>query len=174
MALLILVMSLLGFAAYFNGIGMKIRLKEYQISVMRAVGTPLKKLRRRLMLDSIRIPVAASAFTFDGIKLMQKIMKNAYNDQQSLWQESRDMAEKYRPFFQVESMFNEFVRKMDEYNERMSRIGVDFLLGNQMWFIRFVIVFGLICIITILLTRKRFKMFTPDIASSLAKGRKRQ
>ena len=178
MALLISVMSLLGFAAYFNGIGMKIRLKEYQISVMRAVGTPLKKLRRRLMLDSIRIPVAASVFTFGGIKLMQKIMKNAYNDQRSLWQESRDMAEKYRPFFQVESMFNEFVQKMNEYNERMSRIGVDYLLGNQMWFIRFVIplaiVFGVMCIITIFLTRKSCKMFTPDIASSLAKGRKRQ
>ena len=178
MALLVTVMSLLGFAAYFNGIGMKIRLKEYQISVMRAVGTPLKKLRRRLMLDSIRIPVAAAAFTFGGIKLMQRIMKSAYNDRQALWQESRDMADKYSPYFQVESMFNEFMQKMNEYNERMSKIGVDYLLRNQMWFIRFVlplmIVFGVMCVVTILLTRRSFKMFTPDIASSLSKGRKRQ
>ena len=36
--LLLLLMCLLGFSAYFNAIGIKIRLKSYDISVMRAVG----------------------------------------------------------------------------------------------------------------------------------------
>lgn len=71
MGLLIMLMSLLGFAAYFNGIGMKIRLKEYQISVMRAIGSPIKKLRRKMAVSSIEIPVIAAAISYGLIRLME-------------------------------------------------------------------------------------------------------
>ena len=35
-------------------------------------------------------------------------------------------------------------------------------------------IFAVMCIVTILLTRRSFKMFTPDIAGALARGRKRR
>ena len=44
-ALILAVMSLLGFAAYFNGIGLKIRQRAYELSVFRSLGMPLRYLR---------------------------------------------------------------------------------------------------------------------------------
>ena len=70
MALIVFLMSLLGFSAYFNGIGMKIRLKEYQISVLRAIGTPLKRLKSKLIIQSLKIPFTASAIAFVIIKMI--------------------------------------------------------------------------------------------------------
>ena len=52
MALLIVLMALLGFSAYFNGIIMKIQLKSYQISVLRAVGTDMKRIRVNFLLTT--------------------------------------------------------------------------------------------------------------------------
>ena len=56
----VLIMSLLGFAAYFSCIGLKIRMKSYEISVLRALGTPLSRIRRKLFISNLRIPVIAT------------------------------------------------------------------------------------------------------------------
>lgn len=77
-ALILAVMSLLGFAAYFNGIEHKIRQKSYQISVFRAMGMPLSELRRRIFLDSVKIPVIASVTAYVLVKAMQFIMEKGY------------------------------------------------------------------------------------------------
>ena len=166
MWLLIMLMSLLGFAAYFNGIGMKIRLKEYQISIMRAVGTPLKKLRRRLMLDSIKIPVYAAAIAYALTRAMQRAMEFANSNADKLLQMENKFANADNFEMYQSSLDKEMLIRMQ------------FLTGKQMWYVSAllptVMVFAVMCIITIMITGRSFKMFTPDIASSLSKGRKRQ
>ena len=65
--------------------------------------------------------------------------------------------------------------QLDSYRDKLH---YNFFLDDELWkvnpIIPMIIIFAVMCIITILLTRKSFRRFTPDIASSLAKGRKRQ
>lgn len=75
MIMIIALMVLIGFAAYFNGIGMKIREKSFEISVLRAAGTPSSKLRKRLLLGSVNIPMIASAISYGMIRSVQLIME---------------------------------------------------------------------------------------------------
>ncbi len=164
--LVILLMSLLGFAAYFNGIGMKIRMKEYQLSIMRAVGTPVKRLRRRLTLDSIRIPVFSAVTAYGLMRLLQQLMLHAHDKSELLTTQATDQAA---------------LGNLDKYHElfdKATEIGQRYLVGSQMWYVSALVptlvVFGVMCIVTILLTRKSFKMFTPNIAYSISKGRKRR
>ncbi len=170
--LLIIVMSLLGFAAYFNGIGMKIRLKEYQISVMRAVGTPLKKLRIRLIVDSVKIPVAASALAFGGIKLIQHITFVSDKWYRSIQLSIYDIPAELEGNW---SLINEFNDKQMKWEQSYI---ASHLIHDKLWLVPVLMptlaIFTVMCIITILLTHKSLRMFTPDIASSLSKGRKRQ
>lgn len=166
MGLLVLLMSLLGFAAYFNGIGMKIRLKEYQISVMRAIGSPVKKLRRKMTLDSIKIPVTAAAAAYGLMRLTQFVMYSANDKVNSL-------------FEQISMSVNEGdFSKVEELEDSIHLIEQRFMTGTQMWYVSAIIptltIFAVMCIVTILLTRKSFRMFTPDIAGALARGRKRR
>lgn len=166
MGLLVLLMSLLGFAAYFNGIGMKIRLKEYQISVMRAIGSPVKKLRRKMTIDSIRIPVAAAAGAYAMMRLTQLIMQTAYNKAGSLREQANKLFE--------EGDLSQF----DVVLNKSQIMEQQFMTGTQMWYVNAFIptltIFAMMCIVTILLTRRSFKMFTPDIAGALARGRRRR
>ena len=37
-------------------------MKSYEISVLRALGTPLSRIRRKLFISNLRIPVIATAF----------------------------------------------------------------------------------------------------------------
>ena len=164
--LVILLMSLLGFAAYFNGIGMKIRMKEYQLSIMRAVGTPLKCLRRRLTLDSIRIPVVSAVTAYGSMRLVQQLMLHAHDKYELLNTQAADQAAQ---------------GNLDRYHELFDKatdISQKYLVGSQMWYVSALVptlvVFGVMCIVTILLTRRSFKMFTPNIAYSISKGRKRR
>ena len=164
--LVILLMSLLGFAAYFNGIGMKIRMKEYQLSIMRAVGTPLKRLRRRLTLDSIRIPVVSAVTAYGSMRLVQQLMLHAHDKYELLNTQAADQAAQ---------------GDLDRYHElfdKATEISQKYLVGSQMWYVSALlptlIVFSVMCIVTILLTRRSFKMFTPNIAYSISKGRKRR
>ena len=164
--LVILLMSLLGFAAYFNGIGMKIRMKEYQLSIMRAVGTPLKRLRRRLTLDSIRIPVVSAVTAYGLMRLVQQLMLHAHDKYELLNTQAADQAAQ---------------GNLDRYHElfdKATEISQKYLVGSQMWYVSTLLptltVFSVMCIVTILITRRSFKMFTPNIAYSISKGRKRR
>ncbi len=164
--LVILLMSLLGFAAYFNGIGMKIRMKEYQLSIMRAVGTPLKHLRRRLTLDSIRIPVVSAVTAYGSMRLVQQLMLHAHDKYELLNTQAADQAAQ---------------GNLDRYHElfdKATQISQKYLVGSQMWYVSALlptlVVFSVMCLVTILLTRRSFKMFTPNIAYSISKGRKRR
>ncbi|WP_198021598.1 sigma-70 family RNA polymerase sigma factor [Ruminococcus sp. NK3A76] len=172
------IMSLLGFAAYFNGIGMKIRLKEYEISVLRAVGTPLKLIRKKLLIDGVKIPLIAASAAFMIVKLIQIVTSKVYdtyinsfwsfNSKQldALGQDDGGLA---LESLQVEEM------QLDSYRDKLH---YNFFLDDELWkvnpVIPIIIIFAVMSIITILLTRKSFRRFTPDIASSLSKGRKRQ
>ncbi len=164
--LVILLMSLLGFAAYFNGIGMKIRLKEYQLNIMRAVGTPVKRLRRRLTLDSIKTPVFSAVTAYGLMRLLQQLMLHAHDKSELLTTQAADQAAQ---------------GNLDRYHElfdKATEIGQRYLVGSQMWYVNALmptlIVFSVMCIVTILLTRRSFKMFTPNIAYAISKGRKRR
>ena len=183
MGALLLLMSLLGFSAYFNGIGLKIRLKEYQISIMRAIGTPIKHLRRRLMLDGLRIPLFSGAAAFVAVKLMQRIMLSGYNKMQEIEFSTQQAIDAFSSTLENngEGFTKAQLAQLDHISEleKQSNIIYDqYLCEQQMWFMNAIIptliVFCVMCVITILLTRKSFRRFTPDIASSLSKGRKRQ
>ncbi|MBR6873770.1 MAG: sigma-70 family RNA polymerase sigma factor [Ruminococcus sp.] len=183
MGALVLVMSLLGFSAYFNGIGLKIRLKEYQISIMRAVGTPIKRLRRRLTLDSIRLPLISGTMAYGGIKAMQLMMLAANNRADKLANEARIA---FNELSEISSAADhgytpELLSKINAVNDIQARetdVRVYFMTDKMMLFMNALIptltIFAVMCIVTILLTRKSFRMFTPDIAGALARGRKRR
>ena len=177
MGALVLMMSLLGFSAYFNGIGLKIRLKEYQISVMRAVGTPLKSLRRRLTFDSIKIPVISGAAAFGMVKLAQYIVKYGHDKSEAIMEKSQKVFEEVSAATD-EQEINRLCDLCNEMQKESVIIHETFMASTQLWYtgtvLPTVVIFAVMCIITILLTRRSFKMFTPDIASSLSKGRKRQ
>ena len=181
LGLLIFVMSLLGFAAYFNGIGMKIRMKEYQISVMRAIGTPLKKLRRRLMLDSVRIPLFAAAIAYGLIRITQSVMLHAYNKAEGI---INDIAQKAAEFNQAHpgpEIDDAYISFFSDYNVTQIKAGnlkLYYMTEFQMWFnnvlIPTLIICAVMCMITILLTRKSVGGFGSNIAYSISKGRKRR
>ena len=166
MGLVILLMSLLGFAAYFNGIGMKIRGKEYQIGVMRAVGTPLKRLRRKLTLDSIKIPIISSAFAYGLMRAAQQIMMNAKDRYDMLAQQAAAAAGTGNT-----EMYNEL-------NNKAELVGQRYLIGSQMWYVNAliptIVIFAVICMVTILLTRWSVGGFGSNIAYSISRGRKRR
>ena len=176
--MLIGIMSLLGFAAYFNGIGMKIRLKEYEISVLRAVGTPLKLIRKKLLIDGVKIPLIAAGAALALIKGLQILTSKVYDTYiNSFWafnSKQLDALGQDDGGFALESLQVEEMQ-LDSYRDKLH---YNFFLDDELWkvnpVIPIIIIFAVMSIITILLTRKSFRRFTPDIASSLAKGRKRQ
>lgn len=177
MGALILLMSLLGFAAYFNGIGLKIRLKEYQISIMRAVGSPIKRLRRRLTLDSIRIPLRAGAAAYVMIKAVQKIMLGAYNRTVELDEKSKEVFAALCDA-STDSERDRLSWECNEIQQQGIDLGRKYMTDLELWFMNAVIptltIFAVMCFVTVLLTRRSFRMFTPDIAGALARGRKRR
>ncbi len=179
--LLIFILSLLGFSAYFNGIGMKIRMKEYQISIMRAIGTPLKKLRRRLMFDSIRIPILAGSIAYGLTRLMQFIMHSAQDHAVKLYELSMSTAEKVSGLMdngQYTPAATDMMNKANNIQLQAANTEKYFLTGKQMWFVNAliptIIVFAVMCMITILLTRRSVGGFGSNIAYSISKGRKRR
>ena len=170
MILIVFILSLLGFAAYFNGIGLKIRQKEYQISVLRAVGTPLARLRRKLMFDSIKLPMIASVVAFAGVKTAAFISSRAYEKYTEMYISTFEkIPDEYKS--NISAYQDEMRQKLHFFSDR-------YFIHNEIWLadpvIPTLIVFLIMCTVTVLLTRHSFKMFTPDIAGALARGRKRR
>lgn len=147
----ILLMSLLGFSAYFNGIGMKIRQKAYQISVLRAQGTSLKSLRRTLALNSLKIPLAAFAGAYAVLKILQ-ISANSLANQ-----------------------WDELVSKNSEFINKLNETG---LMRNNWWQANLELPMAVLLLVftavTVLLTFTALRKFNSNIAENLNFGRTKQ
>ncbi|MDE6727569.1 MAG: ABC transporter permease [Oscillospiraceae bacterium] len=155
--LILIVMSLLGFAAYFNGIGMKIRMKAYEISVFRAIGTPVSALRKRILLDSIKIPVIASTVSYCLVKAFQFAMEKTYQQLVLVW---------------------EGAEITDSAHNILSWLRDNLFLDKVMWEanaeIPSLILLAVLCAVTFILTAAALKKFKRDIAFDLNSGRTRQ
>ena len=155
----VLIMSLLGFAAYFSCIGLKIRMKSYEISVLRALGTPLSRIRRKLFISNLRIPVIATAFAGLAAYGVQLFTNRMY-DKVDIMKE------------QLESGIADF----DE--SAASDIINNCFLNDEFWMVPLikplVIIFIAISIITVILTVLSTKKFTSEISVQLNEERKRQ
>lgn len=154
--LILLLMSLLGFSGYFNGIGLKIRQKKYEISVFRALGVPMSKIRKQIFLDSFKTPVAASAFSYVLVKLTQFIMKLAYMRVVFLHENT--------PLEEERNMISSYIRI--------------FFLDNVMWKVNAeipsLILLVVLCTVTFILTVVALKKFNGNIADDMNMGRIRK
>lgn len=152
-ALILAVMSLLGFSAYFNGIELKIRQKAYELSVYRALGMPLCELRRRIFLDSVKIPVIASATAYVLVKAMQFIMEKGYESLCAVYEGEASIT------VPLDTLRNTL------------------FLDNVMWQVNAeiptLILLVIICAVTFILTAAALKKFNEDIAGNLNIGRTR-
>lgn len=152
-ALILVVMSLLGFAAYFNGIGLKIRQKTYEISVLRALGMPISELRKRIFLSSIKIPLIASLTAYILVKAVQLIMKSGY--------------------LKIIAFYEEGIGTV----EQIEKIRHDLFTDNVMWLVNAeiptLILLTIICLVTFFLTARALKKFSRNIAEDLNSRRER-
>ena len=123
------------------------------------------------MLDSIRIPLFAAVFSFGGIKLIQQLTYNAYNKGLELEKLLMQIPEGVDSPEQIMNYQQGITRQINSLNDT-------YFIDREPWVVSMIvpviIVFAVMCIVTILLTRKSFRMFTPDIAGALARGRKRR
>ena len=169
--MILLVMSLLGFAAYFNGIGMKIRLKSYDISVLRAIGTPVSALRRKLILSSIKIPLIASSVAYGLARLVQFIMLDAQHRYDALCDELY-----YDPIAGGHMIVVGGEPLPGEY--KLKSLQQNYFLDYCMWEVKLeipaLILFAVLCAVTFILTAMALKKFRRDIAFDLSSGRTRQ
>lgn len=153
--LILLLMSLLGFSGYFNGIGLKISQKKYEISVFRAVGMSMKDIRRRIFLDSLKIPAAAAVISYGISKLVQFVMKLAYD----------------RMAFLADNMRN-------EAHDEILKLLENFFLDNVMWQVNAeipsLILLIVLCAVTFMLTAAALKKFKGNIAEDINVGRTRE
>ena len=152
-ALILLVMSLLGVAAYFNGIGLKIRQKAYQLSVYRALGMSLLELRRRIFLDSVKIPVISSSIAYVLVKIMQLLMERGYDMLCAIYQGE--------------------IGTPDLTDTLRSTLFLDNIMWQVNAEIPTLILFAIICVVTFILTAAALKKFNEDIAGDLNMGRTR-
>lgn len=149
--LILTVMSLLGFSAYFNGIGMKIRQKAYEISVLRAEGISLGRIRKILLSQSLKIPLIASAAAYLLIKVAQLSANSLADKWDELW-----------------TVNDEFVHSISE----------TFVMRNNWWQVNLevpvLVLWAVFSAVTVLLTFSALKKFGKNIANDLNEGRKRQ
>lgn len=181
--MILVIMSLLGFSAYFNGIGMKIRAKKYEVSVMRAVGTPVSAIRKRLMLGSLKIPLIASAISYGMVRVAQLVMGKLgawFMEQMEVRQEmERQVIAQIHFLGEISvSESQELYAEVYALRDKMSMVRRLFFLDNGMWNpkaeIPAIIVFAVICAVTFILTAAALKKFKRDIAFDLNSGRTRQ
>ncbi|MBR1765214.1 MAG: sigma-70 family RNA polymerase sigma factor [Ruminococcus sp.] len=174
-AVIVVIMSLLGFAAYWSGIGMKIRLKEYQISTLRAIGTPISRLRRKLLADSLKIPAAAALIAYGGARLVQKVTYSAYERILEL-EEVRNNKMKDALLGLITD--EEATRISDEFQRDYEHIRLVYLTDEQLWntkvAVPMLIIFAAVCAVTVIITISSLRGLGYNIASSMSKGRKRQ
>lgn len=163
LAMVIVLMSLLGFAAYFSGIGMKIRIKTYQISVLRALGTPTSLIRRRLFLESMKIPLIATALSAAMIKAVQRICLHGYNLLLAVVESGRS---------------GDTISFSDDMEEKIAALVEEYFIWNRMWVVPIakplIIMFLIMCAVTGILTMLALRKFKGDIAGSINGGRERQ
>lgn len=159
LAILFTVMSLLGFSAYFSGIGIKIRQKSYEISALRAVGTPLKRIRSKLFADGLKIPLVAAVISGLGIFIFQKISENAYERLIILW-----------------DIWNN--EQSEAMNDQISELIDTYFLNELMWTVPIIkpllIILAVMCGATVILTLIALKKFKRNIAGELGEGRTKQ
>jgi putative ABC transport system permease protein len=161
LALIIILMSLLGFSAYFSGIGMKINQKSYQISVLRALGMNKKKIQRRFFFDNLKIPVIAGIITYGLVILVQKYVKHGYE-----------------LLVKLNEPDENGMTTFDENSTKKATELVDkYLLNNRLWTVPIekplLIIFGIMCLVTIILTFISLRKFKGNIADNLNSGRER-
>lgn len=147
----LIVMSLLGFSAYFNGIAMKIRKSSYQISVLRAQGAPLSKIKKVLLYKNLKSPFLAVIFSYIALKAAQMSANSLCDKWDELWMSG-----------------DEFVEKLSE----------TIFMRNNWWQtnleIPTLIFLAVFSAITLILTVTSLRKFKGDIASDLNSGRTRQ
>ncbi len=170
--MILIVMSLLGFASYFNGIGMKIRMRSYEISVFRAIGTPVSELRRRLLISSIKIPLAASALAYGLAKTAQFVMEKVYEHTLLL----NELAKDDDGWITISII--DGVKVQDPLLDKIDALNKMFFLDYHMWEVNTelpaLILLMILCTITFTLTAIALKKFKRDIAGDLNSGRTRQ
>lgn len=156
--MLFTLMSLLGFSAYFSGIGIKIRQRSYEISALRAVGTPLKRIRAKLLADGLAIPAIAALVSGGGIFAVQKITENAYK--------------------KLSLMFTPEYFVMENSEELQAQIIEKFFLEKQIWSVSLIkpllIILAVMCVVTVILTLISLKRFKRNIVDGLGEGRTKQ
>ena len=160
--LIVALMSLLGFAAYFSAVSMKINLKSYQISVLRALGMSIKKIRRNLFLSGLKIPVIACSISFVIVSGVQKLMSN-----------------KYAELLAVNAPDEYGVTYFDENAiERSNELISDYFLDKQLWSVSIIkpliVIFIIMCVITTILTIATLAKFKGNIADDLSQERRRK
>lgn len=157
-ALLVIVMLLLGFSAYFSGIGIKIRIKEHQISVLRAMGASKSKINRSIVLSNLTIPFISMLFSGLAISYVQKITEKSYNKMLDI---NNDMS------ISPDKAYKLAVDLQDK-----------FFLDNQLWMVSMkkpiCILFAFISVITVLLTLASLYKTNKNIAYSLNSRRERK
>ena len=164
---ILLVMSLLGFAAYFNGIGMKISQKKYEISVLRAVGTDLKHLKEKLLLESMKIPLISAISSYVLIKMLQ--LSGWISCNIMIWYENNFLMNHPEPppefISELHSLLLDFARE---------KLFVSGLMWQANAEIPMLILFAILCIVTFILTLYALRKFKNNIAGDLSEGRTRQ
>ncbi len=148
----IVIMSLLGFAAYFSCIGLKIRMRSYEISVLRALGTPLSRIRRKLFISNLRIPIISTVIAglaAYGVELFTGMMYD-------------------KVVYLKESAQDDIAADIMNYC----------FLHDVPWTVPLikplVIIFIVLSIITVILTLLSTKKFTSEISVQLNEERKRR
>ena len=166
--LLLLLMCLLGFSAYFNAIGIKIRLKSYDISVMRAVGARISEIKRRLLINSIRTPLVSSLIAYIAVKITQLIMGAGYSAHVSFVENSL-----MTPGGAISSdLLTQNSGGIDDFLH--TTLFLDRLMWQPNAEIPMLILFAVLCAVTFLLTVVALRKFKSNIAGDLSEGRTRQ
>lgn len=149
--LTLVVMSLLGFSAYFNGISMKIRKSGYQISVLRAQGASLSRIRKVLLYKNLQIPFLAVIFSYITLKAAQFSANSLADKWDELWMSGDEFA---------------------------GKLGETIFMNNNWWQtnleIPTLIFLAAFSAVTFILTTIALKKFKRDIAGDLSEGRTRQ
>ena len=155
----VLIMSLLGFAAYFSCIGLKIKIKSYEISVLRALGTPLSRIRRKLFISNLRIPIVSTVIAWlaaCGVQLFTSKM--------------------YDKVLIMEEQLESGSGTVDK--SEISNIINNCFLNDEFWMVPLIkpliIIFIAVSVITVILTMLSTTKFTSEISVQLNEERKRQ
>lgn len=160
--ILVLIMAVLGFAAYFNGIGMKIRLKEYQLSVLRAIGASKGRIRLRLFFNNIKIPVISAAAAGCCVIGVQKFFLSMYEKMIAIPIQNE----------------NGVIELTEEINNKQHDMISRYFLNSEMWqvsvFKPMIAVFATVMVITVMLMLLNMRRLDSRIAESMSKGRKRR